>query len=109
MGAERRLTKARVCLGFMRVDAQFRPAYRRVLAVVGPWGSARGLVLALIQPERRVFVAHQGDVGDDAVDPAVDAEDAGRTGRAGSCRVISRKKPAMTTSKPRSEIAAVRW
>jgi hypothetical protein len=34
-----------------------------------------GLVLALIETEGRVFVSHQGDIGDDAVEPAVDAKD----------------------------------
>jgi hypothetical protein len=34
-----------------------------------------GLVLALIQTEGWILVAHQGDIGSDAVDPAVDADD----------------------------------
>ena len=34
-----------------------------------------GFVLALVEPERRVFVAHQGDVGEDPVEPAVDADE----------------------------------
>ena len=39
---------------------------------------------ALIETERRVFVAHQGDVAEDAVEPAVDADAAGRRGRGGT-------------------------
>ena len=32
-----------------------------------------GLVLALIETEGRIFVSHQGHIGDDAVEPAVEA------------------------------------
>src|SRR5688572_19758628 len=35
---------------------------------------AAGLVLTLIKTEWRVFVAHQGNVGEDAVEPAADAK-----------------------------------
>ena len=34
-----------------------------------------GFVLALIEAERRVLVVHQGDVGEDSVEPAVDAHE----------------------------------
>ena len=33
------------------------------------------LVLSLIQAEGRVLVSHQGDIGENAEDPAVDADD----------------------------------
>ena len=33
------------------------------------------LVLALIKTERRVLVVHQGDVGEDSVEPAIDADE----------------------------------
>jgi hypothetical protein len=37
--------------------------------------SVSGLVLALIETEGRIFVSHQGHIGDDAVEPAVEAQD----------------------------------
>ena len=44
--------------------------------VAGPSaGPVGGLVRALVEAERRVLVAHQGDVGQHPVDPAVDADD----------------------------------
>ena len=47
---------------------------------------------ALIKTEWRVLVAHQGDIDEDAVEPAVDADKQVEEG-AGYCRVIDRRKP----------------
>jgi hypothetical protein len=43
-----------------------------VLAALAYWGATT--TLALIQTEGRVLVPHQGDIGGDAVEPAVEAE-----------------------------------